>query len=480
MLRWTQNSYFGGNAVDQFIGIKNSFQDGKNIDVRSEPRFVKLAEKPVRNASGVIADWIMDWVTIQATGDVIAFGDTGKIYRQTAGTGDFALAYTDSSNRKITDAYEYNGKLVWATQSNLHYILVANIDATWSTDVVENWKTFTNGNTTYHPMLEVYNNLLIGDGKHVAQLDALGVFTGNKLPIFGDEQVVKLTFNGSVIKVYSQRTANVDYGRSYLWNGTSGSYQEFLPWPGAIHSAGSLHNLDYVLAGRIPTLYASNGYNIQPLTQLPGFARGSSGTFNHNAMTAVDSTILFGSVNGGTNTLNRGIWSFGRKNKDYPQVLNNEYSTSNGSASDLIGAVHVSNGKVYMGWKNGTTYGIDVTDNSTYAATGELVSRAWDGGYAYVKKEMKAGHISFKTLNAGEKIDLYVKRNLGSSWGSPILTVDYADTADRDINYKEIGTAVVDPFNFLETKVVLTAGTNSLTTPAVGEIVIDAEPVSVL
>ena len=484
MLRWISKFFHGGISGDQFLGVANSVQSAKDVDLRVNGRQVVLANKPVRNASAVIADWIMDFVTIQATGDVIAFGDTGKIYRQAAGTGSFVLVYTDSSNRKITDAYEYNSYLYWATSQYLHRIPVANIDASWviTTDVAENYKTFTNTNATHHPMLEVYNNLYIGDGKSLAELLPSMIWDPVKLNIFGDETITNLTFNGSYIRIYARRTNKVPYSRCYLWDGVSDDYNQFFSFRGmAVHAVAEKASFDVVLAGERPVLLASTGLDYQVLKQMPGFPGSNSATFNHNCMTAGESLVYFGATESGTNIMNRGVWSWGSKDKDYPQTLGNEYTTSNGSATDCVAATHYSGGHIYFGWKNGSTYGIDEVNLSLYEPTGEIVTRAWDGGAANQKKEIVAARMAFKKLADGEQIDLFLRRNLDTTWGSSVLTAAYSDTADRNINYKELPTnAIGDPFNFIEAKVQLTAGTNHGTTPTLTDLVIDSDFIEVL
>lgn len=482
MLRWANKLFHGGISGDQFLGIEASVQAAKNVDLRSNGRQIVLSQKPTRTSAGVIADWITDFVTIQSTGDVIAFGDTGKIYRQTAGTGEFVLVYTDSSNRKILSAYEYNTYLYWTTSSHLHRIAVSAIDDTWAGTVTEEYKTFSNASSTHHPMIEVYNQLYIGDGKHLTELSSLGTFNATKLPIFADETIVSLTFNGSNIRIYSRRSASVPYSRCYLWDGSSPDYSQFITIEGlAVHAVQQKGNLDYVLAGNKPVVLACSGFDYVVLQKLPNFTGTNSGTFHANCMTADESMVYFGALESGTNTLNRGVWSFGAKDKNFPQCLGNEYSTTNNPASDLVSATHYSGGKLYFAWKNGTTYGLDVVDPTKFSPTGEVVTRAWDGGMAWQKKGLKGVKMAFKTLADGEQIDLYLRRNLATTWGTSVMTIAYSNLTDRDINYKELPTYEVgDPFNFIEAKMVLTAGTNHATSPVITDLIIDAEPIEVL
>lgn len=479
MLRWHQNAFFGGISSDRFVGIPQAFQTGNNIDVRSEPRVIKLAHKSTNTTPSVIADWVMCFVTIQSSGDVIAFGDAGKIYRQTHGTGDWVLVYTDTLNRKITDAHEFNDYLYWTTNDKLHRISVGSISTVpWGVAVTENYQSFLNGHASLHPMFEANNTLYIGDTGYVATLDSLGTWTNNKLALYEYEAPVGITYDGQWLKIYTQKSTSVDYGRLYLWNGATHVWNQMVPLGGKTpHAVFTKLNIDYFVAGRKPALYNCNGFQFQPpLKLIPGATDGSSQTMNHNGMAVIDDLVLMGISDTASSTISKGIWSWGAKDKDYPQVLSFDNYTSNADPADQIGAITVSNNQIYMAWKNGSTYGVDIIDQTKFQASGSLTSLAWDGSDGKQKKEFVYGGMSFFPLNAGEQIDLYVRRDMSSSWGTPVITVAYGDGDTTP--YREIpGVTMGDPFNFLETKVALTAGTGGATTPRVLDIDIYSQPV---
>ena len=65
-----------------------------------------------------------------------------------------------------------------------------------------------------------------------------------------------------------------------------------------------------------------------------------------------------------------------------------------------------------------------------------------------------------------------MRKNLSTSWPeTPEISVDYADVSDREIyaKVKDVAQDIGD-FNFLETKILLTAGTNQATTPELIEL----------
>ena len=124
-----------------------------------------------------------------------------------------------------------------------------------------------------------------------------------------------------------------------------------------------------------------------------------------------------------------------------------------------------------MSWKNGSSYGIDVINTSKYRATGELHSRALYGSRATVEKNALSVALAFDKVKTGEKIEFYMRKDLASSWESAAeIKVDYTDESDRNIYNKEKDVALdIGDFTFLETKLVLTAGTNQATSPEVIE-----------
>jgi len=476
---WLENNFRGGYADDKFVGTEGSFQSSKGLEIRKAPANISVAYLSEKKSASVVTDLVRCFVTIESTGDVIAFGDAGKIYRKATGQDDWVNCYTDTGAAAIIGAYEYNGNLVWATSTTLHKIAVANIDASWSGDVTEDWKTFTNGNTNQHPMIEINNNLYIGDGSSLAELDSSGTFTGAKISLFGDDEIRALTFASAFLRIFARKSTKVDYGRVYYWNMITDSYSEAVPWPGLpIHAAINRLGIDYVLAGRRPRLYASSGQFRQVLKVLPDVTEAQQCFISNEAMATYNDLIVFGPADANaTGTIGRGIWTWGALSKDYPEVLNFDFPTSNDTLTETIGAIHSDDGDLYQSWKNGASYGIDKINTAKYKATGEVITRVFRGDPVMNMKRVIAAFVSFSEMAAGEKIELYLRKDLGSSWGNPVITVDYDnDTLDRSVSRKilhavdDADLLAIGDFNFLEAKIVLTTGSTQTTSPKVMEL----------
>lgn len=469
---WKINFWYGGFSDDRFLGIQNSFRYAKGIEIRKNPNSIKLAWNSLKISGDVVEDLILSAVTIKSTGDTVFFGDAGNIYIKSSGTDSPIKVFTDPTDRKIINSFEYNGDIYWATASKLHKISVADAIAQsdWTSYVTLDYKTFSNGNSNAHPMIELFNNLYIGDGYYLSELSSLGVFTGNKISIFHDEEIRALTFIGTIMRIYSRKSNLSDYGSQYLWDGTSENYNQRNIWNGTtIHTAITGDDgQDYVIAGKRPYIYATSGYERSDLKRIPLIEDGEYLSISPNAISIFDGLIAIGFGESGSNSVGRGIWTYGRLDNKYPYSLNFDYPTSNDNTTDVIGCVHQSNGVLFQTWKNGDSYGIDMIDTSHYRATGELISRTLYGEDPADVKECRSTQLAFKQISDGEKIDIYFAKNLGEFLDEPSMSIDYNIAAHLGKNEKKKYAAdEIGDFNFLDVKTILTAGTDLLTSPEV-------------
>lgn len=485
--QWKQKGHTGGFSDDRFLGIRDSFAYAKGVEIRKNPHSLKLAYAVDKDSSTTVVDLVNAIITVSTTGDILAFGNAGNVYRKAAGTGAWVKCYTQSGTPNILNAIEYNGYVYWFTSTGVHRLILSAIDEDWSSGSTPelNYKTFTNGNTIAHPALELNNQLYIGDGKHLAELSSAGVFTGNKLAIFSDEYIRKITFGGSMMRIYSNKSSKLEGGHKYFWDGTSASYNERVWISQFIHSAISNGGDDFVVAGRRPILYNASGYQWQPLKRLYGVSDAQNCYLSSNSLENYDGLLCIAPAESGTNSMGRGVWTWGKWDIKYPDSLNFDFPTSNDNTTDVVGCVHNSNGVLYFSWKNGSTYGIDIVNTAKYRATGELHSIVHYGKEADETKNAVGIKAAFITLAAGEKIDVYAKKDLTTSYGAETeLTIDYAYTPDSGDTYPDRGICdkrddqptIAGDYIFLETKVVLTAGTSQLTTPELVELSILFDP----
>lgn len=472
-LEWKQKSWRGGYSDDRVVGIPNSFQEGKSVEIRKNPSSLKLAYSSEKDSGSVVDTQINEITTIISTGDIIAVGASGKIYRKAGGAGSWVHCYTDTGAENLLSCFEYNDYFYYTTPGHLNRIAITSIDADWTGDVTEDYQAFSVANANAHPMIELYNNLYIGDGHFLAELDSIGGWTSEKIEIFNDEEIRALTYTNGFMRFYTRKSANVDFGHVYYWNGYDDSHSQNVILEGKmVHSAICMDGIDYVLAGKQPILYYMNGTTPIALKHLSGVGDNQDAIIAPNAMDITGNLLLFGACASGTNDMGRGIWTYGQRTKEYTPCLNYDYPTSPGKATDVVTCIHESKGVIYQAWydSDAAAYGIDKIDTSKYATSGYIITRVFSGKRGFEEKLLKMLYIANATLNADEKIEVFLRTNLQSSWGSPVLSLDYATAADRVRNGKRMArTAGKGSFNFIEMKIELTAGTSQATTPELFE-----------
>ena len=385
----------------------------------------------------------------------------------------------DSTN-SILNAIEYNDYIYWFTYNKIHRIAITDISSNWVTGTAPtiDYKTFTNSNLYSHPAIELNNKLYIGDSFYLAELDSLGTFTGDKLSIFHDEEIRAVTFGGSMMRIFSRKSTHIEGGHKYFWNGSDPAYTERVPFSQVIHSAISNGGDDYVIAGRVPYIYNASGYQWQKIKKLPGVTDAQNCYFSPNSLEMYNDLLCIGSAESGTNSLGRGVWTWGQFDYKFPMSLNFDYPTSNDNLTDVIGAVHNSNGALYFSWKSGTSFGIDLVNTSKYRATGELHSIVHYGEESDETKGAMAIKASYDTLAAGEKIEVFAKKDLATSFPEAAeITIQYSDAEDLAAHDKRQDLPMIaGDYNFLETKVLLTAGTSGATSPEIIELSILFDP----
>jgi len=95
-----KNDFTGGIAEGSRSGIKNSFQDGNNLDYRTDPDVLTLNKALTKDSGSTVTD-LVKWM-VEYKGQVIGYGNTGKIYkRATDGTWSNPKTVSGSTGQGI-------------------------------------------------------------------------------------------------------------------------------------------------------------------------------------------------------------------------------------------------------------------------------------------------------------------------------------------------------------------------------------------
>ena len=184
-----ENFNDGGLASSKWSGVKNSLYRMIGLDPHTRPGVLDVEQKLSKISSTTVTELCKVAVACSNGSAFFFSSESGKIW-EVQSTGTVRLVHTttpSAGEAKCLGAAEYQGKLIWATQNKLHYILIADsADNDWSTDAHEDWQTFDVGDSDFHPMINHTATLLlfIGDGNQVAQYDGeTDTFSSNALDI---------------------------------------------------------------------------------------------------------------------------------------------------------------------------------------------------------------------------------------------------------------------------------------------------------
>ena len=346
----------GGISPTKGKGVRGSYSFGYGLNIRDN-NTLKCSQALKKDSASVAADLVL--VLFKASdGKIYGFGDTGKVYRKVSGSWE--LAYTDSDGR-ISGACEFKSTsgsyILYATQTKLKRITLANAAGTWSGNITT-VDTFTNGIAgDFHTMRNAIGVVIIEDGDLLAEYDyedahnmaALRMPTGTKGKSMLDR-------NDRVIIGGRE----FDDGRIITWERTQDSWEAKKPAQGNnVNGMGFLEQGVVAQVGDKGNLRYWNFGEVSPLIRIPETANCyPGGVVEYGTLTH------FG-MNGGTRN---GVYSIGRMNLNDPRALALEYIPSHGKLTGTeIGAMATDGEDLYVAWKDGTTYGIDVIDHTMKA-----------------------------------------------------------------------------------------------------------------
>lgn len=388
------NWAFWGTSDDKFIGIANSFQKLENLEIRKYPKSLRLNYALVKDTGTVILGKINCALTVTSTGDILAFDNIGNIYWKHLTTR--LKIYTHTWADPILGCAEVWTYIYRATATKLHRTTIASI-ANPLTPSNLNRQTFTAGNVNAHPMLvDSTNKLYIGDGKYVATVDTAMTFAPTALTVSALDEIYKITYNNSYLRLYT-RQGTKDYGMLYFRDGIVTAPAQIKELTAQFRNCATKDDVDYVILGSDPILYYYP-FQKQAIKRIPSLSN------NLNTMIVYKNYLTFWTPG----------WVYTRWNyhKDYPEVLNIEYKTSNNNDTDEICCIFNSQGDLYIAWKNWTTYGIDKLSSTVFVAQWQAISKVYYGSEMRRNKDIKEIRITHEPLITGQNIKIYTQLNL--------------------------------------------------------------------
>lgn len=304
---------------------------------------ISPSPSPSGGLSTVFQDLIIAFIEA-SDGYVYEFGNTGYVYRRDADKNHIQV-YKDP-NGAITGAYE------WYSNTKTYLFFVAgdilkkkDLDGRSDWNDVETVGTLEHDD--FHTMCEAGGSLIITNKSRVALVGYDQSFTNEAVNLIP----------GNISKTIVERNGRSIIGtvRASAPNkGINGAIDSEVPLA-QVGDDGELffaNMSDTVPAKRFPGGGKVNPYGVANLIKQANFFEWEQNSLSWIDKQGVGNLSLWG-VFGGESGKN-GIYSYGRKNKNKPFVMNLDHEMD----VDEIGAIAVIDGVILASYRDGTEFGV--------------------------------------------------------------------------------------------------------------------------
>lgn len=446
------------------------FAECVNLDINSIPGIVKLNNIMTKVSSTTVTAQI-NWIVRHpvTTTEVYALDSAGTVYKSTNSGTSWAVLSGSSST-----AAHGNGLWIWK-----NYLFVARdayldvcgdgsatgiLAANWTLG----WKTI-DSDVLWHPMLTSKNDskLYGGAGRFIYSLDentgqtfapgtagsytwtqqALDLSAPYRIKCIEElgNNLMSGTWQGT--NIYDIRIADI-----FPWDRSSVSFgQPIIMDDYGVHAMKNIGNNLVVLAGISGTVFSCNGASTYVIGQLPiDLSGGKYLEWYPGSICSYKNKVFFGTGNGGTTAIaGQGVYSLQQTGKG--NILSLEHQNSlltDGSAASvkMSALLPISRDKLLTGWRSNTTYGIDLTTNTSYAYgtdySGYFVTPLYTVGSNLSTRKFKEIEFQLvRPLRTSEGVKLEYRLDLTASW-TLIKTFSYSDANVGAVVSKNIITEI--------------------------------------
>lgn len=462
MSKITIANFSGGQAPSKYSGGEGSYAYGKGLDIHTQPGILQ-AGQALSKDSGTTVTGLILWQIIDDDGTYYGGDDAGKIWKRT--TGGTWSEEKDLSSR-ICGLIKFDGYYYAATSNTLYRATTIAGLASWQT-----W-TGEYVDSEWHPMIVADDgNLYIGAGKYLSKVAVTtGTYTADALDLPSGWRVRALSAHDVGFAIGAWKGTSKNEGRIFPWDGLSSSFFTPINLIGSCNAMLNVNGVTIVQAGNKGEIFYISAGRAIPIVQIPGtYTDTDKMNMNPDALEKFGNLIMMGvgEFTAGNHATDEGVWSFGSKDFNYPQVPNFEYVIStNDNVGVSIGSILKVGEDLFISWENDGSYGVDVIDYSTkYNGATYETTLFYDG---HPEKVLHQVAIACDPLPASCSITVKYKTEEDSSWQS------FSKNNNGVLSTTGKTELLIDqqiPNNLLELQ--LTLGTNSNDTPKIHSVQID-------
>lgn len=362
------------------------------------------------------------------------------------GTGDWTLTVHNGLNRTVasktvTNANLNTGDFEFIFADEWRPIIGASYHFHITSTVADGTVTTTTASDLETVDFHTYYQFLVDDAHHRMEL------IGNKLAVANERYIA--TWDGAVYNPHAITLPSgyrirclglwrgylvagialgtdifdYDYGYLFFWDGTSKTYNDFVPVPdGAVNSIVSGEPLRMTV-GYSGDYAEFNGGEVKVQRRMPNMTDKKYIEVAPKGMTTWRGLTHMGmGLNTDSSDFYQGVYVYGKVSNLIGDALSFDYPLSLGVSKDTslrIGLLYPVGKSLLIGWQYGTSYGVDVVSptNSPFA-TGRYESLITDLGK--IRQEKIAYYIRsyFKALSSGDSFSTEYKLDRNSSWAS--------------------------------------------------------------
>ena len=472
------NNFSGGVSDSPRESNPTKYQIAKHFDVFTDPtrlipyRTLEADTNDGSTDTGMKQYLVQDFLYHSASAKLYGLGQTGAgltkiVYKADATTGNWTLPASSEGNGAVKNGclVEYKDYL-WGFQGT---------NQIWKWGVLSGTPSISNSaSTTGSTITSVAQGLVFGDYLYLPYNNKIWratdatTFSDAFLTLPSNFKITSLAPFGQYIAIACAPVSTYNgNSKVFLWNGTSTEIQETLDW-----GEGELRVLDTIegyLVG-ITDRYLNNASGAGKGSMIIQVYAGGSPNVIKEVFTqalvgktmpiskAVKNNRLFFAAKIMTNSAgteyNEGVWSFGRKNVNYPFALSLDITTSTdsdgiqafGTAANFFYITHSGDGSI-----------VKTDDSATYTTTSVYESQILDFGDSYTDKNLQEIKISCRKMASGETITAKYRVDGSSSW-TTIGSMSTVGTMSHTFLEIESTNTPFSPANEYEFRIESTGG----------------------